>query len=427
MATALTDRGESRTVASQGPASRAISGMARAAFCLTFASAALILFSIALSQTLMALALAALLLSGERFWLPPLKAPLAAIFITTLIALAFSPDPYGGIPQIRKFYVFAILLLITSTFKTMGQARALLAVWATVATLSAFVGLAQYLERRHEAVVENANNYDFFLDDRIRGFAGHWMTFGGEQMIVLLMLGSLILFGVWRWNRMAAMILVPLLWASIVLSLTRSIFLLGVPVGMLYLLWRWNRWAVIALPLLAAAAILLAPFQVRERVVSVVRPHGDVDSNSHRAVTRLVGWKMVQAHPWFGLGPEQIKPQFNRYVPPSVPRPLPHGWYGHLHNIYLQYAAERGIPGLLAILWFVGKALLDFARALRGRLPRGAPFLLHGAIAVILAILAEGFFEYNLGDSEVLTMFLAVIGLAYACTRARGQADPSCA
>ncbi len=39
--------------------------------------------------------------------------------------------------------------------------------------------------------------------------------------------------------------------------------------------------------------------------------------------------------------------------------------------------------------------------------------MLHGAIAVILAILAEGFLEYNLGDSEVLTLFLAVVGFGY--------------
>jgi len=36
---------------------------------------------------------------------------------------------------------------------------------------------------------------------------------------------------------------------------------------------------------------------------------------------------------------------------------------------------------------------------------------------VILAILAEGFFEYNLGDSEVLTMFLVVTTGAYVAIR----------
>jgi hypothetical protein len=42
-----------------------------------------------------------------------------------------------------------------------------------------------------------------------------------------------------------------------------------------------------------------------------------------------------------------------------------------------------------------------------------ARFVLHGSIAVILAILAAGLFEYNLGDSEVLTMFLIVVGFGY--------------
>ncbi len=62
----------------------------------------------------------------------------------------------------------------------------------------------------------------------------------------------------------------------------------------------------------------------------------------------------------------------------------------------------------------IAKILWDFARALRRKL--GGPearFILHGAIAVIIAILAEGFAEYNLGDSEVLTMFLAVVAFGY--------------
>ena len=36
---------------------------------------------------------------------------------------------------------------------------------------------------------------------------------------------------------------------------------------------------------------------------------------------------------------------------------------------------------------------------------------------MILAILAEGFAEYNLGDSEVLTLFLAVVAFGYIAMR----------
>jgi putative inorganic carbon (HCO3(-)) transporter len=408
-------RRPSLCVACEGPADDKKRSSAPLAFYLTFASAASILFSIAISQILMALALAALLLSGEPLRLPPVKLPLFSIALTTVIALLLSPDPYAGLPQIRKFYVFAILLLLSSTLTDLGRVRALVIAWAGIATLSAVRGFTQFLARRHDAFLEHANNYGFYLDDRVRGFAGHWMTFGGEQMIVVLLLASAILFSRRRGDRILAWICLPILWAAIVLSLTRSVFLLGVPAGTLYLIWRWKPWTLAAVPALAVAAYFAAPFQVRDRVISVLHPHGDLDSNSHRRITRRVGWEMVKAHPWFGLGPEQIGPQFGRYVPADIPRPLPRGWYGHLHNIYLQYAAERGIPGLLAVLWLIGRALRDFLRAFRsGRLNGDAVFLLHGAVAAILAILAEGFFEYNLGDSEVLTMFLSVMACGYA-------------
>jgi len=168
-----------------------------------------------------------------------------------------------------------------------------------------------------------------------------------------------------------------------------------------------------------------------------------LDSNEHRIVTWRTGWEILKAHPWLGIGPELIKEHFNEYVPTDVPRPLPEGWYGHptdvprplpegwyghLHNIYLHYAAERGIPTTLALLWLFGKILFDFRRALRRRAPPGVTYILHGAVAVLIGILVEGFFELNLGDTEVvegffelnlgdtevLTMFLAVVACGYA-------------
>jgi len=124
---------------------------------------------------------------------------------------------------------------------------------------------------------------------------------------------------------------------------------------------------------------------------------------------------MIEQHPWLGLGPEGPKSHFDEWVPADVPRPLPSGWYGHLHNIYLQYAAERGIPTMLVMMWILIQILVDCWRGLRA-LPPGRGdrrFLLHGAIAVVLATMAEGFFENNLGDSEVLAMFLVVVACAY--------------
>jgi putative inorganic carbon (hco3(-)) transporter len=133
-------------------------------------------------------------------------------------------------------------------------------------------------------------------------------------------------------------------------------------------------------------------------------------------VTFRTGVEMVKAHPWFGLGPEEIGRNFNAYVPADIKRPLPVGYYGHLHNIYVQYAAERGIPGLLLILSLIGLAVWDCLHGiLQARGMRSQElFVLHGTIAVTIGVLVGGIFEYNLGDSEVLMMFVSVIALGYA-------------
>jgi O-antigen ligase len=100
-------------------------------------------------------------------------------------------------------------------------------------------------------------------------------------------------------------------------------------------------------------------------------------------------------------------------VPSDISRPLPKGWYGHLHNVYLQYAAERGIPTLLVMLWLLAKIMVDLHGSARRLESHPAAWVLYGAVAAEVGVLAEGFFEYNLGDSEVLTMFLVAVSCGY--------------
>jgi O-antigen ligase len=206
-----------------------------------------------------------------------------------------------------------------------------------------------------------------------------------------------------------------ILFTAIVLGWTRSVWLATI-LSVLYLVWFWRPKMVVLVPVLIVIALLLGPAGTRRRVASLVNPEADVDSNRHRIVVFRTGLQMIKAHPWFGLGPEQIRRQFDSYVPKDIQRPLPVGYYGHLHNIYLQYAAERGIPGLLLILWVIAITTYDVSRAIVqvGRERSQELFILHGTNAVILGTLVGGLFEHNLGDSEVLMMFVSVIGLGYA-------------
>jgi O-antigen ligase len=398
----------------------------RAAFYLICGSLISILFSIAASQILLGLALAALLFSSERMRLPPIKLPLALFVAGTVISWLASGHIHDGTPQIRKFFVFTVLLVVYSTFREISEIRTIALIWAGVATLSAVRSLFQFAQKYQESQELHRNFYEFYIGQRITGFMSHWMTFGGEEMIVLLFLLALLFFSIERRWKAAGWFCAAVLSLSLVLGFTRSIFLLGFPVGLLYLLWFWHKWMVAAVPVVAAIAFLVAPAALKERVTSIMQPHGQTDSNLHRSITRRTGLEMIRAHPLLGLGPEVMKDSktFDQYVPADIQRPLPEGWYGHLHNIYIQYAAERGIPTMLAMMWLIGKVLWDFASALRGKLAKmEARFVLHGAIAVVLAILAEGLLEYNLGDSEVLTLFLAMIAFGYVAKEAADVAD----
>jgi O-antigen ligase len=390
------------------------SPMLRAARWLTFGSAVSILFSIAVSQSLLALALAALLLSGEKLRLPPVKLPLALFILGTFLALALSPHPNEGLPQIRKLFVLSQLLVVFSCFSDMKLVRWVFLTWAGFGAVTGLRGVVQFLEKIQQARQLGQNDYSFYVGERITGFMSHWNTFSAQQMFALTMLGALLFFApplgrrLWVWIVCGALMAVAVLLAE-----TRAVWI-GMAIAAVYLVWHWKRPMLLALPVLVAIGVFASPSVIRERFKSLTHPK-EVDSNTFRLITWRTGVEMIKSRPLLGIGPEGPKYHFDEYVPADIPRPLPTGWYGHLHNIYLQYAAERGIPTMLVLMWLLGKMLYDFWRALR-RLPPGRcheRFLLHGGIAVILATLAEGFFEYNLGDSEVLTMFLVVVACAY--------------
>ncbi len=400
------------------------SPMFRASRWLTFGSAVSILFSIAISQSLLALSLAALLLSGEKLRIPPIKLPLALFVLGTLLALAFSPHPAEGLPQIRKLYVLCELIVVFSCLRDMKWLRSVFLTWAGFAGITAIRGFVQFVQKLHQARELHQNDYSYYVGERITGFMSHWNTFSAQEMFAVTMLLAYLFFAPgsrkrrWVWIGCAG-----LLALAVLLAETRAVWI-GTALAALYLTWFWKRWMILAAPVVVILAFVVSPPVVKDRFTSLLHPKG-VDSNQFRLVTWRTGWQMIKAHPLLGIGPEGPKYHFEEWVPADVPRPLPTGWYGHLHNIYLQYSAERGIPTMLVLIGLLFKMIWDFWRALR-LLPPGrddSRFLLHGGIAVILATLAEGFFEYNLGDSEVLTMFLVVVACAYHAVPMKSDLD----
>jgi putative inorganic carbon (HCO3(-)) transporter len=390
---------------------------------LTGAAAATTVVSIAASQILMGAALLAILITRQPWRIPPIWVPFSIFVGGTLLSLATSGHIRAGWPQVKKFYVYLMVFLVTTAFRNVRQVRGLALAWAVAAGASSVWALNQFIDKYEDAQDTHVDFYKVYIADRITGFTSHWMTFSGEMMMALLVIAALVFFSTDRrltgWLiGVAGVISIALLAAE-----TRSMWL-GAAAGGVYLIWFWKRWALLAVPVLIGVVVLVNPFELGDRIRSTLQPHGDMDSNAHRRMCREIGYEMIKAHPLLGIGPEQVQYQYRQYLPPGTQLPLPTGYYGHLHNIYIHYAAELGVPTMLALMWMLGRALFDFARTLR-RLPPAAEtrWVLHAAIAVLIAILISGWFEKNLGDSEVLGMFLAVVGCGYVAVF---QGDEKC-
>jgi len=125
--------------------------------------------------------------------------------------------------------------------------------------------------------------------------------------------------------------------------------------------------------LLSANTIGLLPNAIRSRLTDFtqqaqvfdVRGQGITDANS-AVLERLAHWQaaseMIRYHPWTGVGFSNYETVYPQYALWNWPIAL-----GHAHNIYLNVAAELGLPGLLAYLFLWGAIFWQTARALRRR------------------------------------------------------------
>jgi putative inorganic carbon (HCO3(-)) transporter len=388
----------------------------QAALYLAGAAAATTVVSIAASQILLGLAFVAILTARDKWRWPLVIWPILLWIGWTLVSLAASGHARGGLPQVKKFYVWLMLFVVYAALRTLPQIRAVTLAWTAGATLSALWGFGQFVHMYRST--PRFFYYVYVNGTRITGFVDHWMTFSALLMMTLLMAGAMLLYSADRrpgWLIPWVIPALAIIAAGILLAFTRSMWV-GTIAGALWLLWWKNKWLVAAVPLLIGIVLLVNPLEVRERAFSAfTAKEGVLDSRAHRAALRRVGWEMIRAHPIVGVGPEQVGPQFMQYYPADLPHPFPVEWYKeHLHNIYIHYAAERGLPALGILLWLLGRMLFDFWTTLR-KLPAQSEsrWVLHGAIAIIIAVMISGWTELTLGHSQVLEMFLAVVACGY--------------
>lgn len=389
---------------------------------LTALAAVATLFSIAAAQILLSMALLSLLLSRHAIEFPArLRFPLLAFIGWTLLSLAFSTAPVAGLPQVRKLFVFFILLVVYNAYRQRQQLWQASQAMILAGTLAALYGLGQFVYRYMALQRQGLPFYEnYVVKNQITGFMGHWMTFSGELMLMFLLLLASVLFfprqdrrSLWWWLCLAPIAL------ALLASFTRGVWL-GTFAGTTYLLVRFRPRLLWILPAAVLLLYLVAPPWLQERAHSILDTQTD-SSNRSRLLMLHTGLEMIAAHPWFGVGPQRVGAEFFRYKPASLP--VPPAWYGHLHNDYLQLAAERGIPFLLIWLWLIYQVAHEGITAGRSADAK-TQVLGHAAVAATVGLLVAGLFEFNFGDSEVLMLYLFVISAPFAWSRLESHLGP---
>lgn len=391
------------------------SGSGRAGFLCLAACVTLSPVSIAAAQVFLALAIALFLwerLRGRVASRAPAAAvlPLVCFMIWTAAAVLLACDPQRALGEFKKFFIYLLVPVVPALAAAPGAGVWVYRAVFGAAGLSAVAGLVQFAAHPQRDALH-----------RISGFLSHWMTFSGTLMLALVALAAYALCYGWRRSRWAAPTALVLA-AALFLSQTRSALLLGIPVGLVAVLWLTRHFKAIgALALLLAAAYLLSPAAIQRRLAGAL----DVNHPDTRNRIELFGTgaRLVRDHPWFGVGPKNVALEALRY---RGSHDYPDWMYQHMHNNFLQIAAERGIPGMLLWLWWMLRLLWDSwnghrrARALEpGGHALEARMVSLAAVGGWCAMMAAGLFEYNFGDSEVLTLFLFMMSAPYAGAAAR--------
>jgi O-antigen ligase len=361
-----------------------------------FGVAATVQFSIAIAQTLLALAaicwVSLVVSRREKIEAPRFFWWLLAYAGATLVSAAFSAQPKVSLIDCKQLSLF-LIVPIAYRLVTGSRGSTMVTLVVSVGAASAAVGIFQY----------GVLHYNIAY--RPRGTLGHYMTFSGLLMLVIGTALARVLFG--TRDRLWSALVMPALAVAVMLTFTRSASV-GVCAAAAVLLSLKDFRLVAILPIAAAVLFAIAPDQISRRFVSTF-DMTDPTVQDRVAMLRE-GEHMVRDHPFVGVGPNMVEALYADYRDPGAVEQI----NPHLHNVPVQIAAERGIPALLIWLGFIGVLAYDVTKKLHDPRSRVAAA---AAIAAIVAMLAAGLFEYNFGDSEFLMLFLILVTLPFAAVR----------
>jgi hypothetical protein len=334
-----------------------------------------------------------------------LEWPLLAWALAAVLATLLASDPLASAEKLRKLPLWAMVFWAPAVVhRRWGLGRLYMGLLFSAGATALYGVLTFFLQGGPEMAV------------RIRGFHSFYVTNAG--LLLLCTFPALLLASGRSFaasHRVGAGIAAASILAAQLFGRLPSAWL-GTGAGLLFLALRRGRPRVAALVPLLAVVLAIVPGVFQQTAQELIDPFSE--SNAQRAQVWSNGLRLFATDPWSGTGLHDLRDDYTRVMRPGdEPQ-------GHLASVPVHVAASMGVPGLLALGWLFVSFFRRIAQARRradGELLRAT---VDGSEASLVAFLAAGLINWNLGDSEILALLCFLVGNAIAAGRLGEAAGP---
>lgn len=347
-----------------------------------------------------------------------LQRPVLAFILWSLLSTAGSPVPFmSGYNWVYNVGVYGSLYYLTLTYIDRDEdRRLLLRVVLAAALLVCLYGFYQYAHSTGAQLKEWVDASQFpKLRRRMFSTLSNPNLLGAYLLIILSQAGTIVLL--YRKYRRDWVFLGLSLIFLVCMILTYS---RGTWISFAFMVMYWG----IALDRRLLWTLLLVPLvlffyhgEVATRLWSLFT-HDDTSINLRMALWDSTTY-MIADHPLFGIGWDafsRIYPEYNYYI--QTPGVIIY----HAHNMYLNLAAETGLPGAAfftgSMLWHAVKAqklphavnAQQLSQAAQEEPVTYESIVKYSMTAMIIGIAVSGIFDYTLFSHQASAVFWQLLG-----------------
>lgn len=269
----------------------------------------------------------------------PLDLAFSAFFITALFSTIYSLNFYQSL-QTTLFVTFLVILsyYLLVLYLNKETLRKIFITLAISCTFSSIYGIFNYFLR-------NLERAEAFLD--YPTLDATYLTF------VIPLLISRFLFTDSKKERLYLSLSLIFSLSFLILTYTRTSWL-GILVATLFLTFLKSKKVFLFLLIAMLLLFLILPYTPSSKIVERGESIFDLSEWGDRRFVWGSALKMVRDYPFSGIGFNTFEEVYNNrgrnygYKPPEACEIT-----SHAHYLFLNIAAEMGIPALLAFLWLV--------------------------------------------------------------------------